>query len=102
MFIEALLSDKRVLRRLGRHGSGKKGVRGRFMDSRAGSKTSLSVFEIFFEIFFFLKFSLFDNSEFFFFFAERRETVFGIFWHVFFFRFCTVFFWPCTSKKTLL
>ena len=58
MFIEALLSDKRELRRLGRHGSGKKGVRGRFMDPRAGSKSSLSVFEIFFLKLFFLKFSL--------------------------------------------
>ena len=38
------------------------------------------------------------------FFAERRETVFGIFWHVFFFVFvrCFFFSWPCTSKKNLL
>ena len=61
------------------------------MDSRAGSKTSLLVFDLFLRNF------VSDNSEFFFF-AERRETVFGFF-GMFSFSFYVRFFWPCTSKK---
>ena len=54
------------------------GVRGRFMDSRTGSKTSLSVFEIFFEIFF-LKFSLWQFWVFLPSAVRRSSEFFGMF-----------------------
>ena len=66
------------------------------MDSRAGSKTSLSVFEIFFWNFFFLKFSLRQLWVFLPSAVGRSSEFFGMFS---FFVFVRCFFSPCTSKK---
>ena len=67
---------------------------GRFMDSRAGSQTSLSVLRSFLKVFFWNLVS--DNSEFF---CRAPWDSLRNFLACFLFSFLYGVFWPCTSEK---
>ena len=95
MFIEALLSDKRVLRRLGRHEVGRKESGAVSWTHEREAKLHFLFLRSFLKVFF-LKFSLWQLWVFLPSAVRRSSEFFGMFS---FFRFCTVFFWPCTSEK---